>query len=400
MISAEIEILVLTSRSHLSKEQKTGLQQLLARDIDWQLLYNLSLHHRILPLFYHHLKEVDFFSIPEHILEQFQAMQRQNGIRNLTLSACLLMILSTMEKENIKAIPFKGPTLTDTLFNDYTFRFFSDLDILIDPCDIYKAVTLLETIGFLPSKTLTEKQFDLLSKTDNEIPLVNKDNTITIDLQWELTGGYFSDKITLSSLFDGLIENNFTGTQVSAIGNVDYLLFLCIHGNQHLWEYLDHVCCVAEFIKSRPALNWDALLKKANRLKAKRILFIGLLLAKWLEPDLTITILDYADPKAVRLAERIKRDKLLCATATDSTIINRRFTSYHLHTLDNPFLALRYGLHLVFQPTREDWQAFPLPPVLSFLYYATRPFRLFWNVLNSKNIGCWAQIVLVSLFVV
>ena len=61
------------------------------------------------------------------------------------LAKKLLEILALLDREGVRAIPFKGPTLAVKAYGDLTLRPFSDLDIFVPPgaAEAHRPVHLL-----------------------------------------------------------------------------------------------------------------------------------------------------------------------------------------------------------------------------------------------------------------
>jgi hypothetical protein len=59
--------------------------------------------------------------------------------KNLRFTAELIRILNCLESHGIAAIPFKGPTLAESVYGNLALREFSDLDILVRQSDFPRA---------------------------------------------------------------------------------------------------------------------------------------------------------------------------------------------------------------------------------------------------------------------
>ena len=64
-------------------------------------------------------------------------------------TAELLQIAKTLQTEHIDFMPFKGPILSQLLYNDVTQRQYGDLDILIQHSDIQKVAQILKSYNFV-----------------------------------------------------------------------------------------------------------------------------------------------------------------------------------------------------------------------------------------------------------
>ncbi|MBL4902018.1 MAG: nucleotidyltransferase family protein [Desulfocapsa sp.] len=375
---SEREILLLCARGTLAQEQIDRIKQLCAARVDWEKIYTLATQHRILPLVYRNSRTHCANLVPSETLEKGKLACKNNGMQNLMMVGHLIRILSLLHENNIAAVPFKGPVLALSLYGDPALRSFGDIDVLIHRKNLNRAVRLLVQQGFLSLFSLNKKQLEKLSRTDNEFPLINRENGVTLDLQWEISGGYFKHPMTLDDLSSPFKDVTVAGKSIPGFSDEDLLLYLCIHGNQHTWRQLDHVCCIAELIRITPDIDWEKIFLTATRYKALRMLKIALLLIEdlfGLTPPVPFASQLKKDAQAVVLARQISAE-LFSVCDSSSSFSSHRFMKYHFLSMDNPLLAIRYALRLFFMPTRFDWQLYPLPASLSFLHYIIRPVRL------------------------
>lgn len=379
--SVDIEIILLCSRLDLSSSQVTRLVALCRGKSGWQGFYELVASHRVLPLVHRNLRKYCADLLPQEVAAQGSNIFRTNGARNLMMTGYLVRVVSLLADHAIQAVPFKGPALALALYGDSSLRTFCDIDVLINHYDLPAAVKLLSAIGFLPPFSLDDWQLRKLSGTDNEFPLVHKTSGVTLDLQWEITGGYFPVQMTLADLADRLQVITIGGRNMPVLADEDLLFYLCIHGNQHTWKQLDHVCCIAGLLHRNPQLNWDAVFMLAEKYRALRMLSIGLLVAVELLgseiPKQYVTRLN-DDTRTVDIAHNISQQLQNTSTMLQQSAdtVSHRFMKYHLLSMDSPYLAVRYAFRLLFLPTRYDWQCNPLPSSMAWLYYLIRPFRL------------------------
>ena len=381
----DLEIIFLCARGALSRKQVNLLKELCQKQNEWHNLYELALQHRVLPLVYRNLRKYCSDFIPHTILDQGRHIYRNNGARNLMMTGYLVRVLSLLREHDIPSMPFKGPVLSITLYGDLALRSFGDIDVLIQRHHLLRTVKILANQGFLPEFPLNDQQLLKLSKTDNEFPLIHNTSGISLDLQWEITGGYFPSQITFDDLFVKHNKMEIGGEDIFIFSDEDLLFYLCVHGNQHTWKQLDHVCCVAQLIKNNQNLDWDVVFLTASKYCGLRILLIGLLLAQNLfdtEIPKQFSMRLREDSRAVKLAQQISLN-LFSSTQLQADSVSHRFMKYHLLSMDHSLLAIRYALRLIFIPTRYDWQRYPLPAFLSFLHYLIRPFRLGWKGIKT-----------------
>lgn len=378
-LETELKILVLCSQTSMSEEHVQFLHDSCNICPDWDRVFSLSNRHGVFPLLFRNLKLHFPHLLSAEVSQEFKRNYQQIGARNLFMTGALIKSISALQGQGIRAFPFKGPVLA-ALYGDLSLRQFGDLDILVDRSDVFQAVQILEDLGYHPPCTLSRSQLTKLSQTDNEFPLFHRQTGITLDLQWELTGGYFRHEMKLSDLLGHLKPIRIAGLEAQTFWDEDLLLYLCIHGNQHVWQRLDHICCVNELLRATPGLNWELVISKAKRLGAYRMLGIGVLLAHTLLnshlPESLINTFK-RDGGAVILAGEVCQKLVLPSDDQQGEgSISHRFNFYHLKSLDSKLDAVKYAFRLMCLPTRYDWVKFPLPAKWSFLHYIIRPFRM------------------------
>ena len=154
------------------------------------------------------------------------------------------------------------------------------------------------------------------------------------------------------------------------------LLFLCVHGAKHCWERLNWVADVARMIDGHVALDWEGLLAESEESGSRRMLFIGILLAR----DLFATPLPAqiaarveADAEAARLARELGEN--LVSDAYRKKGAGARL-SLHFRMRERFRDRVRYARHVALTPSVRDFESIRLPKYLSIMYLPMRPLRL------------------------
>jgi len=155
--------------------------------------------------------------------------------------------------------------------------------------------------------------------------------------------------------------------------------YLCIHSTSHCWEKLEFICSVAEIVKSGKIDDWIEVEKKAGLLKCKKMMYLGLALARdlfdaVLQKDLDNRVSNA--PFVISLEKQVLK-KLFTNHKSYLETLSWRFSTLHLFIRDTFSDSVKYSLRLLFRPTIREWTTNPLPSKFVFLYYILRPFRLF-----------------------
>ncbi|MCF8057641.1 MAG: nucleotidyltransferase family protein [Desulfocapsa sp.] len=387
--SSEFQLLCGCARSRLDEDQGRKIRELAEKDINWEELVTMAAFHNTLPLLYKSLKKACLTEVPEPILQKLRVFFLSNCARCFEMTGELIKVIDLFKKEGIPVAPIKGPLLAETLFGNLTLRSYCDLDLFIPTAKMPSAVNLLASHGYFPDIALDDGQFISLCRAGHHAALVKTDTNLTIELHWELTGRFFRQHVEFEDLEPRLRQASLAGRIVNNLGAEDLLVFLCIHGTRHYWNQLDLVCCVAELIRAETDLDWMLALELAEQLGARKMLFIGLFLARELLdaklPDQLTVMLDRQEKTKAFTEGIINR---LAVSGPVPTMGSSYLQSlvFHFMTMDRLSDFIRYAiLRPVFNTTHSDWQQIKLPASLAFLYYLTRPFRLMWKYFRPKG---------------
>ncbi len=384
-LDRECELLLNCVTFHAGKNDNLNLNPESYSQLDWSELAELATFHKIVPLLYITLNSFLRDYVPESLLSSLREQYRQIGTYNLFLSGILISVLNVFNDEGIRAVPFKGPLLTEMIYGNLSLRSFNDLDILVSRNSLPKAIDLLFQQGYSPDIDLNAEQFIKLSEKGHHATMM-KENVI-IELHWELTGRYFSKPITLETLAPRITRTTFGGCKVHSLGSEDLLIYLCIHGCRHHWQQLDAICCIAELIRVTPGLDWQLIEQLSCRQGSSRMVALGLLLSR----ELTgVTLAKDAlkivenHPQLHELSLIVLKRLLTSRSHENRKLSYFQYIRFHREVMSNNFDWLRYSLRPLLNPTHSDWLWIRLPAALSIIYYFFRPLRLLIKNLRKQ----------------
>jgi hypothetical protein len=347
-------------------------------DVDWEYLFQLARRHSIVPLVYVQLQQNSDL-VPQHFLSKLKKHYIENSARNTLLTAELCRLINLFRDEGIETIPYKGPVLALFAYGDIALRRFVDLDVIVKKSDVLKARDILLASGYIPSKSLSLDQQEMLLRTQHNMQFSRDNHRLIIELHWEVAPHLFASTVNGERLWQDLITLDLPSTPVTSVKTFsaeDLLFSLCVHGSRHLWERLAWICDIAELIKRQP-LNWPALLERAAIADTERMFLLGVHLAQRLldapVPNEVMQRCD-ADERLSSLADNIIEHLFNGPTHVPAT--SQEIFKYNIGVRKTLSARARYLLYM-FRPTDSDLQSRSLPPSLSFAYYLTRPFRLF-----------------------
>ena len=371
---AEDELLLCCARTRAGAR----LREMAAKEIDWEYLFLLARRHSVLPLLYQQLNQHAPDLAPPEYLSKLKQHYLENSARNTLLTAELCRIITVFAATGIEAIPYKGPVLSLFAYGNVALRRFVDLDVIVKKTDVLKAREILLAEGYTPAKSLSLDQQELLLRTQHNLQFSLDNHRLIVELHWEVAPHLFASAVDTEELWQNLTTIDLNGTPVKALAPEDLLFSLCVHGSRHLWERLAWICDIAELI-ARYSFNWNRLLDRAARADSERMFLLGLLLAEQLlEAPLPIEIKQKcdSDERLQMLASNVVAHLFNGTTHVPAT--SREIFKYNLGVRKTFGARARYVLYAL-SPTDGDLGAHSLPPSLSFAYYVTRPFRLFFR---------------------
>jgi hypothetical protein len=273
----EDELLICCARVSQSEEIKERLDQLLQKQIDWQIVLERSWWHRIRPLTYRHLTAQPPGRVPAAFLEILGTHARELEQRNATLMKMLRHVAGLFEQSSLPMLVFKGPTLAIDAYGDLNLRECGDLDMLVRPDDFPRVKDMLTSNGFacLWDQIASERKRQLFACEFQR-------DGIELDVHWDLAPGWHNYSVD----FDLLWENGKPFEQdcqlTRKLSPEDAIDVLCMHGTRHWWERLRWICDIAELVNSGSIADWNKVEIKSAQTRCHRSVWLGL----WLASDL------------------------------------------------------------------------------------------------------------------
>ncbi len=224
-----------------------------------------------------------------------------------------IRVTDALREEGISFIPLKGPLLSYRLHADATFRFYRDLDILVDVADINITAFILEKLGYgaetaaWPKESRRQKRIIVHT---NEFSFFNPAKQLVIELHWRLLK---IPVVSFSRLGELVRENtmilNFTGRSFSVLSNEMELLYLAVHGGTHWWNRLKWHTDIDAFLKTR-TIDWKRFAGLTSELKAGRMVALcNEMLAEYIPGGSIIPDVEPACPFMVKFSHKMIRSQ-------------------------------------------------------------------------------------------
>lgn len=380
----ESELLLCCARTEASPKVAARIRALAASGVDWNYLALLAKRHSIIPLLYRQLERHASELVPSAPLANLKLQYQENHARNIILTDALCRLISVFNNAGIEAIPYKGPALALFAYGNLALRRFVDLDVIVKKADVLRARDLLLSEGYVPGKSLTLAQQQLLLRTQHNLQFARDNRRLLLELHWEVAPHLFASSVQENELWRNLATIDINGTELKTLTADDLLFSLCVHGSRHLWERLGWICDVSELI-ARHELNWPALLQRAADTDSERMFLLGLHLAqKLLGTNLPPAVQQRcdSDTRLQSLAANVIQHLFSGPTHVPAT--STEIFKYNIGVRKSLAARARYFAYML-RPTDSDFGTGSLPPGFSFAYYLIRPFRLLLKTRTSST---------------
>jgi hypothetical protein len=344
------------------------------RRTNWRQLLHLAEQQGILPLVARNLN-AHARELPTEIEQELRSSYEANARRNLWFASELGRITDYLDGKHLRAVPYKGPVLAESVYGDLALRSFSDLDFLIFPADFERAKQALTELGYRPSVELSPAAERFWLRRGYEREFDSSAGKNLVELQWGVLPYFYAVDLGIDDLLARSVRTSAGVRGVWCLSPEDSLLVLCLHAAKHLWMRLIWVCDIAETLRTQ-TIDYALVLARAQSLGILRIMGVSFWLAEQLlrapvpQPaKQAIT----SDPEVSALGQEFAARLAKSATYDlDSSEYFRLILRLRERKLDRR----RYLRRLVWTPGAGDLAAVRLPEPLFPLYRGVRLARL------------------------
>lgn len=379
--SKELQLLLFFLDSKIDNKNLSNEEERF-RDINWDHFLQLTLHHRVYPIIYTKIKEINCSLIPAKVLGKLQQYYQKNIFQMLKLTGESESISSIFIAEKIRTIFLKGSTLGEYLYGDLSLRTSSDIDILIPIEDLERAEMTLLKLGYVKDDYILTVLNDWKWR-HHHITFMHPQKKIKVEIHWRLNPGP-SWNPSFEDLWDRKNKSSLTDIPLYMLGKEDLFIFLVSHGARHGWSRLRWLVDIDRLVSQD--LNWNSIKRLLKKYHLTAIGGQALFLSS--------ELLNSASPHELKGISNSKRSKRLAEGALFyiKQLVNlhveplpEEIANYHKNHL---FLLMPFKQKVLFilsflYPYPEDAQALPLPKSLHFLYFPLRPFL--WAIRRKRK---------------
>jgi hypothetical protein len=351
--------------------------------VDWSEFFRLAEHHGVLPLAARNL--IDHArGLPPEIERSLRSAYEANLRRSLWFTAELARVMQHFERRQLRVVPYKGPVLAQSLYDDVGMRSFSDLDFLISPAEVELAKHALSEIGYYPAVEIPPPIERLWLRTGYERSFNGAAGKYLVELQWAVLPHFYALDLRVEDLLARAGRIAIGAGEVPCLCPEDSLLVLCLHAAKHLWTQLIWLSDIAETLRTQ-TIDYSLAFSRARALGIGRMLGVSFWLVK------NVFHSELPNPAE----EMIAADPWVPALGSEFAGRLARGAAYDFESTEYFRLILklrerrgdrwRYMWRLVCTPGIGDVAAVQLPETLFPLYRVVRMGRLMRRLVRSRK---------------
>lgn len=379
-------LLLKTLQLRIDSSKIIEVKKVVENSINWDYWLELVKVHGVAPLVYQICQQHLSNLIPEKVLNSLDFFYRQNIARNLSLSNELVKIFKLLKEHNINILPYKGPVLSEYLYQNLALRCSTDIDLIVLESDLYQVKNILVSANY--KFISVAKNIDKLNpplQWQSEYLMATPNYKILIDIHKKLTREDFFYPLPMTYIWENLTEITFLNQKLSYFDPNKLFFILATHGTKHCWESMIWLYDLVSLINHKKDLDLNEVLKIADQTSQSRMILLTLYLCQQL---FLIKI-----PKNIE--QRIQADPNIHSLFSQSInrLFNPKISGTKVTFEDNFLEKVKFYLQLqdsfqgklkqilsfikfLISPNLRDWNFYPLAVNFYFLYYLIRPFRL------------------------
>lgn len=374
-----------------SLEARTSLPQPPSQ-LDCSALKGMIETHAIAPLIYLLLRKGKMLgSLSSDLRELLHRLYCVSAARATIQLAELGRLQDFLDSEGIRLLPWKGPVLSQSLFDAPGLRNSSDIDLLVEPDTEDTVATHLIRSGYQENCSSTFEGPYRWSEDHCRL-FQHPELPVAIEIHRCPFPTTFALPIDSRSLFEHISgEVSVENQKFPVLSPEAELILLSTHAAKHGWCQLSWLVDIAYLLKKYPDLDATKTGKLADQWHCRRSLGVTLEILRLLFgtkiPDFqgTLRLSRYpAKTLAAEMVGRIAGDA--SGASKHPTLINQlRLRLVIRDSIRERIQVLAQVVGLAILPNQNDRLAIPGHTLPGFIAILVRPFRLLFLVLRSPR---------------
>jgi hypothetical protein len=209
---------------------------------------------RLLPQLYRNLEAV---GVPGgEAMIKLRGVYRHAWYRNQVLLHAAGSSVRALQGAGIRVMALKGAAVTALYPGGLGTRPMNDVDLLVEPADVDRAVGVLAELGYAPAGV---QPLVVARRIRHAMPFRRADG-VEIDLHWHLLVHAGDDRAVWARARPGALA----GAPILVPAPADQLLHTCVHGLGAVPAPVRWVADAALIIRAAGDLDWDVVVEQAQ----------------------------------------------------------------------------------------------------------------------------------------
>lgn len=173
-------------------------------------------------------------------------------------SEAFVRLIALFSAYGIRFIPLKGAVLGDLIYGDSSARRFYDLDFLISPGEIQRAIAAAATLGYEPYEAYNTIPSDAagwaaLFAKDNHFICRHRTDKTDLELHWRFFRHSDFPKIAFDALYaNETVEYCLSDHRFRKLSSEVEFAYILAHGAMHGWYRLKWLVDVSDYLAAVP----------------------------------------------------------------------------------------------------------------------------------------------------
>lgn len=183
-------------------------------------------------------------------------------LKALRHAALLVTLTTALDAGDVRHLAIKGVVLAQQIYGDGAARNSKDVDLLVDPASIERAVAILRCVGCVE----TEPSLGADTRFANKHRTFACDG-VEIELHTRLIDIERLVPLPFDALWDRRARVAVGAVPVATLSDADTFLYLCAHGAAHLWfrlKWLEDIARIVAIADPAPITAARAVARTAG----------------------------------------------------------------------------------------------------------------------------------------
>lgn len=269
-LPSEFELVAACCRWPPSNARNGAIARALTPSLDWDAFLRVVKRQRVAGLVRDGLARSGI-SCPLRISQELERMVAEMVRQNLKHAAESVRIQRIFVDAGVPLLFVKGVTLAQLAYRSLALKHSWDIDLLVAPNSVPRALELLAQAGYQPFPALpplTDKAFARWLRFAREYILFHRSNSVHVEIHWRLTDNrYFLSGLAAGSPTQLVCLSD--GAKLRTLRNDDLFAYLCVHGACHAWSRLKWLADVAALMAHDGAKDAERRLEAAKEFNAE-----------------------------------------------------------------------------------------------------------------------------------